>query len=80
MLERHHFIYISFSYDSSLCFILILFAIKMSNLILDLDSFSLKKKKKKRLFSSNLTSKDVYFVKYTRMNALREIIMRKTGT
>ena len=53
----------------------------MSNLILDLDSFSLKKKKKKkRLFSSNLTSKDVYFVKYTRMNALREIIMRKTGT
>ena len=51
----------------------------MSNLILDLDSFSLKKKKK-RLFSSNLTSKDVYFVKYTRMNALREIIMRKTGT
>ena len=52
----------------------------MCNLILDLDSFSLKKrkmKKKKDSFTSNLMSKDVYSVWYTHINALHEIIIRK---
>ena len=52
----------------------------MCNLILDLDSFSLKKRKKKKKkdsFTSNLMSKDVYSVWYTHINALHEIIIRK---
>lgn len=53
----------------------------MSNLILDLDFFSLKTKKINTLFISNLMGKDVYFVRYTHMNTvLHEIIIRKIST
>lgn len=63
------------------CFILILLVIKMSNLILDLDFFSLKTKKINTLFISNLMGKDIYFVRYTHMNTvLHEIIIRKIST